>query len=176
LIGSVWADSSPRTRIVVLPLKIHWDQQSISPRQFFEVLEEEVEHLAPRANLVVPQEDDPRLQGLDLSRRPTVEQCRALSQEFHAPFVVSLDISFQSKVEKRQAGDLVQVGGLALIQIFEGASGKFVLEQPVGVAHSDHLEPSGLAEVSAALSAESARDLARLIIAEAQRYKATLKS
>lgn len=176
LTSTVWADTAPRTRIVVLPLKLRWEQQSISPRQFFEVLEEEVEHLAPRANLVVPQEDDPRLLGLDLSRRPTLEQCKSLSQEFNAPFIVSLDITFQRKIEKRSAGDLVQVGGLALVQIFDSASGKLVVEQPVGVGHCDHLASSTLEEISAALGAETARDLARLIIVEAQRYKAGLKS
>ena len=60
------AETAPRVRILVLPLKIHWGERELLPRHFFEVLKHQVEKQAPRANLVIPSPEDPRLQGIDL--------------------------------------------------------------------------------------------------------------
>jgi hypothetical protein len=171
----VYAEPSTRARILVLPLKIHWGEQELSPRHFFEVLEEEVEHQVPDANLVIPAPDDPRLQEVDLSRRPGTELSLEQGRRFHAPLVVSLDIRFQRKVEKRSGGDLLSVGALALITIVDEPSGAVVLEEPVAVGHADHLQGERdspeFQEQTEALAMETARDLASLIVNTARKKK-----
>lgn len=172
------AEPAPRVRILVLPLQIHWGEKELSPRTFFDVLEEEAERNAPRANLVIPSPQDPRLQGIDLSRRPTPAEALALGRTFHAPLVVSLDIQFQRKVEERSQGPLLNVGALALVTIVEESSGKVVMQEPVAVSHCDHSPSAGtpqFEEQAHKLSMESARDLADLIIATAQKHRKELE-
>ena len=178
LMALAGAETAPRVRILVLPLKIHWGERELSPRHFFEVLKHQVEKQAPRANLVIPSPEDPRLQGVDLSRRPSKEEALALGRTFHAPLVVSLDIRFNRKIEERTQGRLLNVGALALVTMVEESSGKVLMEEPVAVAHSDHCkgqpESTEFEEQAAALTMETARDLARLIVTEAQKKKPQL--
>ena len=172
------AEPAPRVRILVLPLQIHWGEKELSPRTFFDVLEEEAERMAPRANLVIPSPEDPRLQGVDLSRRPTPAEALALARTFHAPLVVSLDIQFQRKMEERSQGPLLNVGALALVTIVEESSGKVVMQEPVAVSHCDQCSSSGTPEFEAkanVLSMETAHDLADLIITTAQKHKKELE-
>jgi hypothetical protein len=161
-----------------LPLQIHWGEKELSPRPFFEVLKAEVEKRAPRANLVIPTAEDPRLEGVNLSRRPTQAEALALARAFHAPLVVSLDIRFQRKVEERSRGPLLNVGALALVTIVEESSGQVVLEDPVAVGHTDHCQgkpgSSEFEEQATSLTMETARDLAALIVATAQKKKPQL--
>ena len=177
LVTTVGAEPS-RVRILLLPVQIHWGDQKLSPRTFFEVLEEEVEYKAPRANLVIPKEDDPRLKGVDLSRRPTAQELVALARTFHAALAVSLDIHGQRKIEDRPLGPLLNVGALARITIVENASGQVLLDEPVAVSHSDHCAgQAGSAEFeeqATSLTIETARDLAGLIVARSQKARAEL--
>jgi len=169
---------APRVRILVLPLQIHWGEKELSPRTFFDVLEEEAERKAPRANLVIPSPEDPRLQGVDLSRRPTPAEALALARTFHAPLVVSLDIQFQRKVEERSQGPLLNVGALALVTIVEESSGKVVMQEPVAVSHCNHSPGADTPEFekqAMILSMETAHDLADLIIVAAQKHKKELE-
>ena len=169
------AEPSTRTRILVLPLAIHWGEQDLSPRHFFEVLEEEVERHAPGVNLVIPAIDDPRLQGVNLSQRPGPELSLELAARFHAPLVVALDIHFQRKVENREGGDILNVGAMALVTIVDEKSGGVRLQEPVAVSHADHLRGElgspEFQEQTGILTMETARDLAALIVETARQGK-----
>jgi hypothetical protein len=162
LVSLVGAEAPKRTRVLLLAVGVR--SGVVDPKLFLRLLEQQVEQKAQQPlNLVAPNADDPRLQGLDLSKTPSLADSLAAAERFQADYVVTLDVHFEDRVEKT----ILTVVGGALVTVDSLAKRSREFCDPL-VFHSELAAPEGeaLTRQREDLTARSAHDLADAIIVQ----------
>lgn len=193
-LGVLAQTDDQKVQVVALPVQIQGDYRPVQADRFQKLLEENVEKLAPRADMVWVDPKDPRLSGIDLSFSMDPDQVAAIGQRFKAPLVVWVSVHFEKESKLVSgAGDLnpnqsnpagvqmsnpyryvVTVGGLGHLQVVDVAKQTALIDGPVALFRSDVTQHpddgEGFGGLEEELAAQSTDELAERIVKVAQKY------
>lgn len=187
--------TSERVTVLALPLQLTGEYRPVDAATFQQMLERDVEKLAPRADMIWADPKDPRLSGVDPSFSLDPDQAAALGQKFKAPVVVWLSVSFTKNqaLVSASGGDnnpsssnpagvpmssayryVVSVGGTGHLQIIDVNNTKAMLDGPVALFRSDLTQHpddgEGFGGLEEELAAVSTRELAERIVTVSQKF------
>ncbi len=185
-----------KVKVIALPLRLEGDYKPVDAAKFQQMLEQNVEKLAPRADMVWVDPNDPRLSGLDLSFSMDPDQAAELGKKFEAPVLVWLSVRF-TKDQKliNTSGDNnpnssnpagvpmssayrynVSVGGTGHLQIIDVDKTNALLDGPVALFRSDMTQHpddgDGFGGLEDELATQSTEELAERIVKVCQKFLA----
>lgn len=186
----------PKIKVVALPLQMSGEYQPVDAVRFQQLLEQNVEKLAPRADMVWVRADDPNLSGIDPSFSLEADQAAALGKKFDAPVLIWLSVTFtKDKALINTTGDnnpnssnpggmptsspyryVVSVGGTGHLQIIDVGTVKAMLDGPVALFRSDLTQHpddgDGFGGLEEDLAAQATQELAQRIVTVCQKFLA----
>ncbi|MCE7875234.1 hypothetical protein DYH09_33390 [bacterium CPR1] len=193
-LGALAQTAEEKVQVLALPVQIAGDYRPVQADRFQKLLEEDVEKLAPNADMIWVDPKDPRLSGLDLSFSMDPDQVAALGQKLKVPLVVWISVAFEKESKLVSgAGDLnpnqsnpagvqtsnpyryvVTVGGLGHLQVVDVEKQTALIDGPVALFRSDVTQHpddgEGFGGLEEELAAQSTDELAERIVKVAQKF------